>query len=69
MRILGWLLVAVSVGVLGLAVVLVIALGDEYGFDAELLEVAVYAVAFAAIPAAIARSLFAKARGRELVGR
>ena len=62
MRIFAWLLAALSIGVLGFGVVFIIVLGNEYGFGAGLLSVVVIAVALAAIPAAIANSLFAKKR-------
>ncbi len=62
MRIFAWLLVALSVGVLGFGVVFIIVLGNEYGFGAGLLSVVVIAFGLAAIPAGIANSLFAKKR-------
>ncbi len=62
MRIFAWLLIALSVGVLGFGVVLVIVLGNEYGFGAGLLSVVVIAVGLAAIPAGIANSLLARKR-------
>ncbi len=62
MRIFAWLLVALSVGVLGFGVVLIIVLGNEYGFGAGLLSVVVIALGLAAISAGIANSLFAKKR-------
>ena len=60
MKIVAWLLVALSIGVLGFGVVFIIVLGNEYGFGAGLLSVFVIGVALAAIPAAMAASLFSR---------
>ena len=62
MRIFAWLLIALSIGVLGFGVVLVIVLGNEYGFGAGLLSVVVIAIGLAAIPPGIANSLFVRKR-------
>jgi hypothetical protein len=51
-----------SVGVLVLGASVVYALGDTYGFGAGLLGVAAFAIGVAAIPALIARWVFAKTR-------